>query len=62
MEDVIVIILKSSDLRIYKYYAIISKPQLPKQKEHKQIPFCLTNEFNINYAKTKIMFQLSNGQ
>ena len=40
MEAVILTILKSfSSLKIYKYYTIISKPQLPEQKEHKQTPF-----------------------
>lgn len=69
MEAVILTILKSfSTLKIYKYYAIISKPQLPgTQKGTQANPFCLKKAFNINYAKTKIMFlekmfQLSNGQ
>ena len=63
------IILKSfSNLRTCKYYQIISKCQVAKQKEHKQTPFFfLKKKFNINYSKTKIMFlkemfQLSNGQ
>lgn len=57
MEAVIIIILQSfSNFRIYKYDTTISKPQLPKQKEHKQTPFGLKEKSDINYAKTKIMF------
>lgn len=57
MEAVIIIILKSfSNFRIYKYYTTISKPQLPKQREHKQTPFGLKEKLSINDAKSKIRF------
>lgn len=66
METVITLILKILlNLRPYKYFLIMFKSQLPKQKKQAN-PFCW-KEFNINCAKAKVMFleeifQLSNGQ